>query len=464
MRALDDRPASVPDETEKVAGGRGPGFAGGHFVRDFADTDHGAAKQEQEEPGRDLLRAEAMDAMREAGHGRPIAQMPMSWRMMTMVLLALLVAIGLLLAFTSFERREIARGVLRAKGGEAQIFVPERGVIRELLVREGELVKRNQPLMVVGNELVDRGGGLVRERMLNALAEQEESLDRRLALANGASALDAAAASARRVQLEAALTAAQATSRAQLAQLAMAEEEFERAVPVAERGFISRIDMTRRSQAVIIAKQTVAEAKGRVASLMAQIAELDAQDRARPLALSRDRAIVLEEMARASIERAQIEAGGGATIRASMDGIISSLQGAVGSAVDPGRAVLSITPPKSNLLAVLYVKSSGAGMLRKGQTVRLRYDAFPFQKFGTARGVIKSVSANVLMPERVTDPVQLSEPSYRLEVMLDSQAIAAGDKVFQLRPGLMVTGDIILDRKSLAHWLFEPVLSLRGRL
>jgi membrane fusion protein len=58
----------------------------------------------------------------------------------------------------------------------------------------------------------------------------------------------------------------------------------------------------------------------------------------------------------------------------------------------------------------------------------------------------------------------VKEPVYRVDVKLDRQNVSALGKEIALRPGMLVSADILLERRTLLEWLFEPVLQLRGRL
>jgi membrane fusion protein len=56
------------------------------------------------------------------------------------------------------------------------------------------------------------------------------------------------------------------------------------------------------------------------------------------------------------------------------------------------------------------------------------------------------------------------EPVYRIDVELERQTVAAGGQEVPLRPGMLVNADILLEKRTVFEWIFEPVLELRGRL
>jgi len=61
-------------------------------------------------------------------------------------------------------------------------------------------------------------------------------------------------------------------------------------------------------------------------------------------------------------------------------------------------------------------------------------------------------------------PIALREPAYRIEVRLASQSVQAGGQQLRLHPGMLLGADILLEKRTLFEWIFEPVLALRERL
>jgi len=134
-----------------------------------------------------------------------------------------------------------------------------------------------------------------------------------------------------------------------------------------------------------------------------------------------------------------------------------------GETVAPGETIAVLIPEGGHLIAELYLPTRAVGFIEPGQEVQLRIDAFPHQRFGTAQATITSVSRTVLAPEEAAIPgLALAEPVFRVEAALDQTEIEAYGDVIPLQPGLIVSADIIIDRRNLIEWLFDP-LSAAGR-
>ncbi|MFL5160676.1 MAG: HlyD family efflux transporter periplasmic adaptor subunit, partial [Microvirga sp.] len=121
-------------------------------------------------------------------------------------------------------------------------------------------------------------------------------------------------------------------------------------------------------------------------------------------------------------------------------------------------------PEGASLLAELFVPSRAIGFVEPGQRVRLMVDAFPYQRFGTLGGSVATVSRAVLSPNEVLGKVALTEPAYRITVRLDRQDIDAFGRAAPLQPDMTLKADIVLEGRSLVAWLFEPLISVRGRM
>ena len=115
-------------------------------------------------------------------------------------------------------------------------------------------------------------------------------------------------------------------------------------------------------------------------------------------------------------------------VRAPITGRVSLLQVNIGQPADPRRLQMEIVPANASLQAVLFVPARAAGFVHVGQRVRLLYDAFPYQKYGTHGGRIIEVSQTILTGADVSGPIALKEPAYKVVAALDEEAIKTRDQ------------------------------------
>jgi membrane fusion protein len=163
-------------------------------------------------------------------------------------------------------------------------------------------------------------------------------------------------------------------------------------------------------------------------------------------------------------------------IRAPQDGVLSALLAMPGQGVASGATVARLAPTPARLQAQLFAPASVLGFLRPEQTLRLRYQAFPYQRFGHYPGQVLQVARTPLQATEIAGPSASStvaragpggfagvptgsEPLYRVIVALDQQAVSGGGQTLPLAAGMRLEADVPLDRRRLIEWLFEPVLS-----
>ena len=152
------------------------------------------------------------------------------------------------------------------------------------------------------------------------------------------------------------------------------------------------------------------------------------------------------------------------TVYSPIDGNISSVQVKLGQTVGSGSLILFILPHNSQLEANVYVPSHSIGFLKKGQEVKIRYAAFPYQRYGIYRGRVKSIEKNILTPSDLAAVIHATEPMYKVIVALDEQSIQSYSQQWPLQPGMALEADIVLEKHSILRWVLDPIYSLRGKL
>jgi membrane fusion protein len=134
--------------------------------------------------------------------------------------------------------------------------------------------------------------------------------------------------------------------------------------------------------------------------------------------------------------------------------------------VDPARPLAQLVPVTSRLVAKLYVPSRAAGFTRAGDTVLLRYDAFPYQKFGQHAGTVQAVSTAAVAPSelqgagpRLDAAGMPGEPLFAISVALPAQTIAERE----LQAGMRLEADLLHETRRLYEWILEPLYAARQR-
>jgi membrane fusion protein len=195
-----------------------------------------------------------------------------------------------------------------------------------------------------------------------------------------------------------------------------------------------------------------------------------------PLQNSRDTTQTLRGIEELKQQSSDNEARRQLVVRAEVPGRFTGMLVGVGQAVSAEQRLASLLPQDSRLEAELYVPTRAAGFVRPGTPVLLRYDAFPYQKFGQFRGRVRDVSMTTvplseLQQAASASPSQSgqaaltpSEPVYRVRVQIDAQSVLAAGHAYPIKPGMQLSATLVLEHRTLVEWVLEPVFGLSSRL
>jgi membrane fusion protein len=166
-------------------------------------------------------------------------------------------------------------------------------------------------------------------------------------------------------------------------------------------------------------------------------------------------------------EQVETEARGALAVSAPVTGVIATQLVKPGQAVQAGQPLLSLLPGNGTLEAELLVPSRAIGFIEPGDKVLLRYQAYPYQKFGHHLGTVARISRSALSNGELGALIgnaQQGEPFYRITVALARQNVTAYGKAEPLKPGMLLEADVLGEKRRLIEWVFEPLYSLRGKV
>ena len=411
-----------------------------------------------------LFRQEVVDALRERHLGNTLTARPVALSLLT--LLSVLMALGALSfgLIAEYTRKAHVTGYLAPTQGLIKLHAPQAGTLTEAHVEEGRRVARGDRLYTLSTE---RSSPVAPEAQAAAIAQLRE---RRASLARDIEQ-NAALALLTQQDLEqrmrdmgvevAQLNAAVAT---QGERVASSQATLERHAALARQGFVSEAQLASPREQVLEQQARLQALERSRTALQRDRASLVATLAAQRPKGARERAAVEREISALDQEITEYESRRTLVITAPADGTVTAILAARGQSVATGAPLLSILPEGTALQAQLLVPGRAVAFLVAGQPVALRYQAFPFQRFGSSHGVVKEIARTLIGPTDAQLPVTLTEPAYRVTVSLERQTVRAYGKDIALQDGMLLDADIALDRRRLVEWLFEPLLALAGRV
>jgi len=416
-----------------------------------------------------LFRPEVIEGRRQSWLGSIQLIRPVSFTVLTTFVAVTAVAVVSYLSFGEYTRKARVSGYLVPDSGVIRLVTPQAATVLERHVTEGQVVRKDDVLFVLSLERATLQGGTqaavqqslqARERSLQATGRQQAQLGEAQAAAIQRQIGDMRAVIAQ-IDAEAALQ----RQRLVLAQEALARHESLRA-----ENFISSAQVQTKSEEVLAVRAQAQSLERQKASQLREIGVLEAQLRELPLRTQAQLGEIDRDLAAIAQRAAESEAQTRIVIRAPQDGVVTAVLAQLGQPATPNTALASLVPADAKLEAHLYAPSSAVGFVRADQQVLLRYQAYPYQKFGHQGGQVMQVSRT---PLQAAELAALSlpaaapganEPLYRITVSLDRQAVQAYGQAQPLAAGMQLDADVLLDRRRLIEWIFEPVLSVAGRV
>jgi membrane fusion protein len=415
-----------------------------------------------------LFRPEALEHQRQAWLGDMQLLRPLSLRLLTATVLLVLAAVLAFLWWGEYTRKARVAGVLVPDQGVIRLLPPQEAVVLERHAVEGARVARGDVLFVLSLERSSAAGD-TQANVQRSLRERERSLADSVAQHALLTQAQAAAADQRLADMR--RERSQRVSEALLhkQRMALARDALARLESLRSDNFISAAQVQAKQEELLGLQAQLQALERDAAAHERAIMALEAERRELPLRAQALQGEIQRERAELAQQAAESEAKRRLVVQAPVDGVVSAVLAQPGQTVTPTAALASLVPAGSQLQAHLYAPSSAVGFVRPDQTVLLRYQAYAYQKFGHQRGRVLQVSRTPLSAADQAalagaQPQTAGEPLYRITVALDRQQVSAYGQDLSLVPGMQLDADVLLDRRRLVEWIFEPLLGLGGRV
>lgn len=411
-----------------------------------------------------FFRKEVFGARRVSWMGRISLENPVSAWMVTALCVSMALAVAAFVYFGEYARRNRVTGQLVPTMGLPVVSAPVSGTLGQVRVKEGDMVRQGEILAVMQVPRSTLSAGDTDDALAQALESRRLGVQRSYA--------------SRRLQLQAqrdGLAEQLQSARNELDQvrfeLVTRREQYQLAKSASarlralhEKQYVTDLQLQAQEAATLeqlvqlqSAERQQSAARRMVAQLEQAVRELPAQSETLDAAEQQESAGLVQQSLEAK-SRAQ------AVIKAPVSGTVSALLAQSGQGLQAGQQLMSIVPSAGGLQAQLLVPSRAIGFVEPGDSVLLRYQAYPYQKFGHQRGRVVAVSRSALAPSEIGFGSGAREPYYRVLVALDRQTVRAYGKDEALKPGLLLEADIIGERRALWEWLLEPIFTVSGRL
>lgn len=416
-----------------------------------------------------LFRRAALDAQKPKSCGEILLVRPLSYRLLSLAALACTLAIVALFTWGSYTKRSSVTGQLVPTAGLLRIYPPQSGIVGKKQVAEGQAVRAGDTLYLISSERQSQLGSVFAS-ISEQLGARQESLGRELERTRELHREEQDGLGKQVVALRSELEKIDSLLDGQRARVALAEETSARYQSLLDQDYISREQRQQKREELLDQQSRLKSIEREQIALRRELNTRQENLAALRLKHENQLAQIERVISSTSQELSESEGRRLLAITAPIDGTATAVVAEVGQAVDSRRPLLSIVPAGSQLEAQLYAPSRAVGFVRPGAQVLMRYQAYPFQKFGHARGTVVSVARTALPASEISSllppgvEAQGSEPLYLINVALDRQHIDAYGIAQPLQAGMLLEADVLQESRKLYEWVLEPLFSLSGKL
>lgn len=421
-----------------------------------------------------LFRKEVIDAKKSSWMGRPITAVNFSIKLTVFISFIIICSIVVFFSFGTYTRRIHASGIISPISGINSIKTIVRGKILEVYGEEGQEIKKGQKIFVIDLEINSKNGPTVK-KINSELLEQKKAIQ---------------------IQKETRLKKAK-IDKESLARRIFYLNEVKKEIAkqiISDNNVIPKIENALRIFSIERQKHLINEMQlqnqiynyasiFRLHSQMIRDYDLNLNSLEESIStlsnydnnLASDIAECDKKISQINRELAENSAREIVVITAPSDGVLTAVRFHVGDNVEQNDSLASFLPLNNIMEANLYVTSSAIGFLKKGESVQLRYSAYPYQRFGLYKGIISEItlapivnidgntqSQNSIYENMSNNMKKKSSTDvYRIRVKPILQYVNVYGERKKLSPGMVVDAEIAIDSRRIFEWMFDPIKSAK---
>ncbi len=416
-----------------------------------------------------MFRKEALAHRRTSWRGKAVMRSGFPAWLLAVMTFTFFILIAAFLTFGTWHRRVVVTGELVSVPRAITLFSSWQGIIEHSFVQPGTVVKKGAPLYEINMDRTIAAGAFS--------AIQKENIEKRIL------ALDSIISRVKQNKLvtldtlrkqkasyETAMAHSQKIVASARAGLKNTQENMESYQKHLRRGLITKDQLTSQAslhhqqQINLLTISTQHEQNNLQNMLLTSTLQTQATDfdnQLFELQIQRDELLS---------QRASVEANGTVVITSPVEGKIETTGVIVGQTINTGDSLVQIIPGNvSHYALVLWVPGYAVPYISPGDTVNVRYAAFPAEKFGQFFSTIESVS-ELPTPvqemaswpsarEKMADP---SETWFKLIAKPQNTFFHYRDKTFLPQNGMRASGVLFLEKRSLIEWVLSPLSRIRN--
>ena len=410
---------------------------------------------------RELYRREVIDYQKDKLNGEIILTQPISNKVWIYSVYLFAFLTTLLFIFGSYTRKETVQGYVVPSNGLVEIYSQRPGVIVKTFVAIGDSVLVGQPLFEISNERAIGNGDGFSETMTNSMNDQMRILEDKI------ENLELLKEKQKNYFIQQLNNSSQQLEQLQV-QLAiqgkhvnLLSSRITSIRGLRKDNYISEDLIQNRDESLLVEQKNYEQLKQSIIQVRARILEYEVNLNSLELEYGSQK----DDLNRLiiDIEQRKIQQAdqNSFTIVSSTSGTIENINFFLGQNINTQIPAIVVLPEKSIMQAELFIPTRAIGFVKKGTRVEIRYEAFPYERYGFSKGKISSVARTILSPEQIVSPFTLREAVYRSTVALETTSIYADGEEYSIQSGMKLEATLHLESRPLYEWILKPAYSLR---
>lgn len=360
----------------------------------------------------------------------------------------------------STTRKVQVTGIILPDAGLIKVLPMQSGVMLERYVKEGQSVERGQALFVVSNERSNKTGE-TQKNVSDLLGQRRNSLGADVEQLKQQFKHRFDNSKQKIHELQQIEVRLKKQTELQERRVSLAEASFQRFENLKESQYISSAQLQDKESELIDQRQKLEDLRQSqtinqrdLGVAQGEFNDQVIQEQREVSAATRNTQALDQDIIESEIRREFI-------VRAPQSGIISTVNVEIGQTIAANSTLASLIPDGSKLIGEVNLSSKSIGFISPGKTTWLRYQAYPYQKFGQYKATIIEISHAALrldeLSGQTSNNANSAEILYRVRLKLDSQYLNINGGNIPLKVGMAFDASIILEERRLIDWIYDPI-------
>lgn len=422
------------------------------------DPEHAAAPKRAP-----LYLDEAVKAQNERLEGNVLLLRPVGHTIFAGFFLIVIAVLILFVSFGSYTRKATVVGSLKPTEGITKIYADGTGIVSEIFVNAGDVVKKGQPIVRLNRDQFISDMENINEFAVEQLQATVGSLERQLQNLTERYALEEKQLVLHRDNMSESVESLTRQMVVTQDKYKIKEARFASMRELADKDYVAPVEMEQLKSDLFDAELQVKQIESTLMDRQHTLDDINVKLSKIPSQKLFESEQIRQQIAQHRQALVEAQASRENVVVAPADGRVATILAEQGNPVSKAAPLLTLVPEWSVMEAEVYVPASAISFVTEGQEVRLQYQAIPVQRYGTFPGTVKSISDTTINPGELNGPFRVEQPVYRLIVEIPDQNISIQNQTFPLMPGMIIELDLLAEKQTILEWLLEPVWDVKER-